>query len=180
MFRNPPSPTVVAYQPAGRDSGRGQQLHRAYFDLSLIPPPHAWLEERLGPLAHFEVVELASAARTQPAQSDAVIATLNRLFDQAPNSEVQPGTIVVKTAERKLYLVLGDGTAWLRQVPHRAGRFRYTDGLVRAPRKDQDGAFRGATRTLHNLVTGGLYAPALSSRPHMRTALRKAPLRPRS
>ena len=27
------------------------------------------------------------------------------------NSEVQPGTIVVKTAERKLYLVLGDGTA---------------------------------------------------------------------
>ena len=26
-------------------------------------------------------------------------------------SEVQPGTIVVKTAERKLYLVLGDGTA---------------------------------------------------------------------
>src|SRR3954452_1073579 len=25
-------------------------------------------------------------------------------------SEVQPGTIVVKTAERKLYLVLGDGT----------------------------------------------------------------------
>ena len=27
------------------------------------------------------------------------------------NAEVQPGTIVVKTAERKLYLVLGDGTA---------------------------------------------------------------------
>ena len=27
------------------------------------------------------------------------------------NSEVQPGTIVVKTAERKLYLVLGDGQA---------------------------------------------------------------------
>ena len=26
-------------------------------------------------------------------------------------AEVQPGTIVVKTAERKLYLVLGDGTA---------------------------------------------------------------------
>ena len=27
------------------------------------------------------------------------------------NAEVQPGTIVVKTAERKLYLVLGNGTA---------------------------------------------------------------------
>ena len=27
------------------------------------------------------------------------------------NGEVQPGTIVVKTAERRLYLVLGDGTA---------------------------------------------------------------------
>ena len=27
------------------------------------------------------------------------------------NSEVQPGTIVVKTAERRLYLVLGDGEA---------------------------------------------------------------------
>jgi lipoprotein-anchoring transpeptidase ErfK/SrfK len=27
------------------------------------------------------------------------------------NSEVQPGTIVVKTAERRLYLVRGDGTA---------------------------------------------------------------------
>src|SRR5215213_9161793 len=27
------------------------------------------------------------------------------------NAEVQPGTIVVKTAERKLYLVLGDGEA---------------------------------------------------------------------
>jgi lipoprotein-anchoring transpeptidase ErfK/SrfK len=27
------------------------------------------------------------------------------------NAEVQPGTIVVKTAERKLYLVLGDGQA---------------------------------------------------------------------
>src|SRR4051812_49525769 len=27
------------------------------------------------------------------------------------NSEAQAGTIVVKTAERKLYLVLGDGTA---------------------------------------------------------------------
>ena len=27
------------------------------------------------------------------------------------NSEVQPGTIVVKTAERRLYLVLGEGSA---------------------------------------------------------------------
>ena len=27
------------------------------------------------------------------------------------NAEVQPGTIVVKTAERRLYLVLGDGQA---------------------------------------------------------------------
>lgn len=27
------------------------------------------------------------------------------------DAEVRPGTIVVKTAERRLYLVLGDGTA---------------------------------------------------------------------
>jgi lipoprotein-anchoring transpeptidase ErfK/SrfK len=40
------------------------------------------------------------------------------------NAEVQPGTIVVKTAERKLYLVLGDGEA-----------IRYTVAVGRPRRK---------------------------------------------
>ena len=43
-------------------------------------------------------------------------------------SEVQPGTIVVKTAERKLYLVLGDGrrsaTRWRWAGPASSGRAR--------------------------------------------------------
>jgi lipoprotein-anchoring transpeptidase ErfK/SrfK len=42
------------------------------------------------------------------------------------NAEVQPGTIVVKTAERKLYLVLGDGEA-----------IRYTVAVGRAGKQWQ-------------------------------------------
>jgi lipoprotein-anchoring transpeptidase ErfK/SrfK len=44
------------------------------------------------------------------------------------NAEVQPGTIVVKTAERKLYLVLGEGqrsaTRWRWAAPASSGRAR--------------------------------------------------------
>ena len=43
------------------------------------------------------------------------------------NAEVQPGTIVVKTAERKLYLVLGGGEAIRYTVavgPASSGRAR--------------------------------------------------------
>jgi putative DNA primase/helicase len=47
------SSSVVAYRPAGT----GQKDRRARFDLGLIPDPRAWLEQRLGPLAHFEVID---------------------------------------------------------------------------------------------------------------------------
>src|SRR5215217_4548005 len=48
------------------------------------------------------------------------------------NAEVQPGTIVVKTAERKLYLVLGDGEA-----------IRYTVAVGR-PGKQWQGKAQGS------------------------------------
>ena len=69
-------------------------MRRAYFDLSLIPEPRLWLEERLGVLAHFEVVE-SVAAPAEPSDastadaSDAVVAALDRLFDQAPRGSVR-------------------------------------------------------------------------------------------
>ncbi len=48
-----PSSSVVAYRPAGA----GQKDRQARFDLGLVPAPRTWLEQRLGPLAHFEVVD---------------------------------------------------------------------------------------------------------------------------
>jgi putative DNA primase/helicase len=47
------SSSVVTYRPAGA----GQKDRQARFDLGLIPDPRAWLEQRLGPLAHFEVID---------------------------------------------------------------------------------------------------------------------------
>jgi putative DNA primase/helicase len=47
------SSSVVAYRPAGA----GQKERQARFDVGLIPDPHTWLEQRLGPLAHFEVID---------------------------------------------------------------------------------------------------------------------------
>lgn len=47
------SSSVVAYRPAGA----GQKDRQARFDLGLIPDPRTWLEQRLGPLAHFEVID---------------------------------------------------------------------------------------------------------------------------
>ena len=44
------SPLVVEYQP----EGSGQKKRQAYFDPTVVPDPRTWLEERLGPLAHFE------------------------------------------------------------------------------------------------------------------------------
>ena len=52
---------------------------------------------------------LALAAVAFSVSSTAVSASTREVVRYT--SEVQPGTIVVKTAERKLYLVLGDGTA---------------------------------------------------------------------
>ena len=47
------SSSVLAYRPAGA----GQKDRQARFDLGLIPDPRAWLEQRLGPLVHFEVID---------------------------------------------------------------------------------------------------------------------------
>ncbi len=47
------SSSVVAYRPAGA----GQKDRQARFDLELIPDPRTWLEQRLGSLAHFEVID---------------------------------------------------------------------------------------------------------------------------
>jgi len=55
-----PSSSVVAYRPAGP----GQKDRTARFDLVLIPDPRAWLEAKLGPLAHFEMI---GGATPQPA-----------------------------------------------------------------------------------------------------------------
>jgi hypothetical protein len=37
-------------------SGPGQKRRKAYFDSGVVTDPRAWLEERLGELAAFEVV----------------------------------------------------------------------------------------------------------------------------
>jgi hypothetical protein len=42
----------MLYQTAGK----GMQKRHGFFDPAVIPDPRAWLEERLGPLAYFEVV----------------------------------------------------------------------------------------------------------------------------
>ena len=57
----------VSYRP----TGNGQQMRRASFDLSLIPEPRLWLEERLGVLAQFEVVE-SVAAPAEPSNASTV------------------------------------------------------------------------------------------------------------
>jgi putative DNA primase/helicase len=44
----------VFYQP----TGQGMQKRHGYFLLALVPDPRAWLEQRLGPLASFEKVEM--------------------------------------------------------------------------------------------------------------------------
>ena len=56
--------TAVSYQPVGPRV----KARRAFFDISVVPDPRAWLEARLGPLAAFKI-EGAGAA--SPKQLDA-------------------------------------------------------------------------------------------------------------
>jgi len=44
-----------------RPVGRGQQTRQAWFNPRMVPDPRAWLEERLGLLAFFEMAEKESA-----------------------------------------------------------------------------------------------------------------------
>jgi putative DNA primase/helicase len=45
-------PLLVGYRPVGA----GQKDRRGWFDMTIISDPRAWLEERLGPLAKYEVM----------------------------------------------------------------------------------------------------------------------------
>lgn len=53
---------IVAYRPAGR----GQKTRRARFDPSVVSDPRAWLEARLGTLAHCEIETPAAHAQAAP------------------------------------------------------------------------------------------------------------------
>jgi putative DNA primase/helicase len=61
------SSSVVAYRLAGP----GQKDRTAQFDLVLIPDPRAWLEAKLGPLAHFEMIGGAAPQPATPPIADA-------------------------------------------------------------------------------------------------------------
>jgi len=54
--------SVVTYRPAGA----GQKDRQARFALDLIADPRAWLQRRLGDLAHFEMVGGGIAMATAP------------------------------------------------------------------------------------------------------------------
>ena len=63
--RSSHSSSVVSYRPAGP----GQKDRQARFDLALISDPRAWLEGRVGALAHFEMLgDQATAATAPPAR----------------------------------------------------------------------------------------------------------------
>lgn len=94
------APTRVTYRPAGR----GQQSRFGRFDLRLVPDPRAWLTERLGTLAFFEV---EGAPPAQAVDSDRCAAAL-RLCGVLPLSGHEAATLVPTvwtsrgTAERDL------------------------------------------------------------------------------
>jgi putative DNA primase/helicase len=75
----------IAYRPPGR----GQQTRRAAFDPAAVPDPRRWLEERLGPLTHYEApeIETATPPRAEPAD---VADWLNGRFDEATERSPDP------------------------------------------------------------------------------------------
>ena len=75
------SSSVVTYRPAGA----GQKDREARFDLAPIPDPRAWLEARLGTLAHFEMLggEPASVPADPVAEARACLAVLSKRLDAA-------------------------------------------------------------------------------------------------
>ncbi len=64
--RMSPSSAEVTYRPAGA----GHRIRTARVDLAHIPDPQAWLRNRLGPLASFEIQHCNGAASTTPDPSD--------------------------------------------------------------------------------------------------------------
>jgi putative DNA primase/helicase len=75
------SSSVVTYRPAGA----GQKDRQARFDLVLIPDPRRWLDQRLGTLAHFEMLggERVSVPAHPVAEARARLAALSTRLDAA-------------------------------------------------------------------------------------------------
>jgi putative DNA primase/helicase len=61
------SSAEVTYRP----EGPGHRARTAHVDLSCIPDPEAWLTNRLGPLASFEICHNAGADASVPDPADA-------------------------------------------------------------------------------------------------------------
>jgi putative DNA primase/helicase len=72
--RMSPSSVEVTYQP----EGGGHRARTARVDLARIPDPEAWLTNRLGPLAQFEMRSIAGAGAVMSAADD--LARLNAVF----------------------------------------------------------------------------------------------------
>jgi hypothetical protein len=76
-----------------RLSGAGQRPAEAVVDMDLVPDPRAWLEQRLGPLAHFDMEDVpgavapADAERVAPVEA---VAAPAQAMAVAP--QVQPPT----------------------------------------------------------------------------------------
>ena len=68
------SSAFMTYRPVGA----GQKDRTAQFDLIIIPDPRAWLEARLGPLDHFEMIG-GAASPAQPVASVCLIDARARL-----------------------------------------------------------------------------------------------------
>lgn len=65
--RMSPSSAEVTYRP----EGPGHRARSARVDLSRIPDPEAWLTNRLGPLASFEMRQIAGADSSAPDPAEA-------------------------------------------------------------------------------------------------------------
>jgi putative DNA primase/helicase len=79
----------LQYRPAGR----GQQNRRAWFSPALVPDPRAWLEQRLGPLAHFDLEDVPGAVAPAGAeQADPVEAVAISDPAMAVVTQAQPLT----------------------------------------------------------------------------------------
>src|SRR4051812_2397929 len=91
------------------EADRANLVHGRLLEWALTPP--LWHAEAVGGRSHHHarlVHTRSRAARQRPMQGGALH---HRAFCVNFWIESLPGTIVVKTAERRLYLVLGDGTA---------------------------------------------------------------------
>ena len=94
------SSSVVAYRPAGP----GQKDRTARFDLVLIRDPRAWLEAKLGPLAHFEMIGGAtSLPATLPiADARARLTALSARLDAALALRITKGCARLRALSHRM------------------------------------------------------------------------------